>query len=375
MIIGNTSSQGKFVNAPTSVSASAGNAQASVSFTLPAYDGKGVATYTATSSPSGITGSGSGSPIVVTGLSNGTAYTFTVTTVSGYGLSAVSGTSNSVNVGAPPGAPTIGTAAIVQNVDRNIDVPYTAGSAGTGATTFTATSSPGGITATGASPIRVSGLTAGQAYTFTVTASNAYGSQASAASNSVTAGNRPGLPVIGAPTAGNAQVLVRWTPAADGTGATTITLGTYSGGNFVKSETVTAEFFDGASRTWTVYSLNNGTAYTFQIGYSNSYGGQSTAQSSAATPVAPPFFPPDFTTASTTVSTTPNPCASYTCVSYPTAPGNTFLYAFIDCTPNTAAQGCFFGGLWNAYGDPNCGCPATFAEHQLCCQPNDNCCP
>lgn len=102
MIPGNTSSQGKFSDAPTSVSASAGNGQATVSFTLPVYDGKGVATYVATSSPSGLTGSGASSPITVTGLANGTAYTFTVTTVTGYGVSGVSGASGSVTPVAPP---------------------------------------------------------------------------------------------------------------------------------------------------------------------------------------------------------------------------------------------------------------------------------
>ena len=65
VIPGNTSSQGKYSDPPTSVSATAGNAQATVSFTLPTYDGKGVATYVATSSPGGLTGSGSSSQLLL----------------------------------------------------------------------------------------------------------------------------------------------------------------------------------------------------------------------------------------------------------------------------------------------------------------------
>jgi hypothetical protein len=77
--------------APTIGTATAGNAQATVTFTQPASNGgSAITSYTATSSPGGLTGTlsqaGSGT-ITVTGLTNGTAYTFTVTatTVSGNG--------------------------------------------------------------------------------------------------------------------------------------------------------------------------------------------------------------------------------------------------------------------------------------------------
>jgi len=84
-----------------------------------------------------------------------------------------------------PDAPTIGTATAGAGLAT---VTYTAAATGGAATTFTATSSPGSLTgSSSSSPITVSGLTAGTAYTFTVVASNSTGSSpASGASNSVT---------------------------------------------------------------------------------------------------------------------------------------------------------------------------------------------
>jgi hypothetical protein len=43
-----------------------------------------------------------------------------------------------------------------------------------------------------------------------------------------------------------------------------------------------------------------------------------------------------------------------------------YLYTFVDYSPNSVAYGCWFGGVWNAYGDANCNCPATFAAFQYC---------
>lgn len=93
-----------------------------------------------------------------------------------------------------PGAPTIGTATVV--TDTSVSVTFTAPTnlgAPAVITGYTVTSSPGGVTGTGASsPVTISGLTAGTTYTFTVTATNATGTgPASAASNSVTADVNP----------------------------------------------------------------------------------------------------------------------------------------------------------------------------------------
>ena len=84
-----------------------------------------------------------------------------------------------------PGAPTIGT---VTTSGLTAIVPFsTPTDLGTGSITYTATSSPGGFTGTGTSPISVSGLSGGTSYTFTVTGTTPGGTgPASAASNSVT---------------------------------------------------------------------------------------------------------------------------------------------------------------------------------------------
>lgn len=88
-------------NAPTVGTATAtGTTTATVAYTAPAYDGGSpITSYTATSSPGGITGTisqaGSGT-ITVTGLSSGTDYTFTVTATNVVGTSDASSSSNSI---------------------------------------------------------------------------------------------------------------------------------------------------------------------------------------------------------------------------------------------------------------------------------------
>ena len=72
--------------APTGAIATPLNASARVAFTAPASNGgAGITSYTVTSSPGGLTGTGTGSPIVVGGLTNGTPYTFTVTATNSAG--------------------------------------------------------------------------------------------------------------------------------------------------------------------------------------------------------------------------------------------------------------------------------------------------
>ncbi len=102
--------------APTSVTATAGNAQATITFTAPASDGESAITaYTVTSSSTDavVIAASTTSPIIVTGLTNGTPYTFTVTATNNFGTSSSSLVSNSVT---PDGtAPTLTSVSISSN--------------------------------------------------------------------------------------------------------------------------------------------------------------------------------------------------------------------------------------------------------------------
>jgi len=84
-------------DAPTIGTATGGNASASVTFTAPANVGGGAITgFTVVSTPDGLAGTGASSPITVSGLTNGTPYTFKVFATNAYGPSPLSAASNSV---------------------------------------------------------------------------------------------------------------------------------------------------------------------------------------------------------------------------------------------------------------------------------------
>ena len=184
-------------DAPTIGTATGGNAQATVTFTAPASNGGAAITgYTVTSLPAGGVDSNAGTTglsHVMTGLTNGTAYTFTVTATNAKGTSVASAASNSVTAATVPDAPTIGSAT-GGNASATVTFIAPANNGGSAITAYTVTSSPGGLTGTGTtSPIVITGLTNGIAYSFTGTATNAAGtSVASAASNSVT----PAIPNV-----------------------------------------------------------------------------------------------------------------------------------------------------------------------------------
>jgi uncharacterized protein (TIGR02145 family) len=267
--------------------ATAGNAQASVTFTAPVSNGGSAITgYTVTSSPGGVTATGASSPLVVTGLTNGTAYTFSVVATNVAGNSVASVASTSVTPTATvPGAPT-SPVATPGNAQASVAFVPPVSNGGSAITSYTVTSTPGNFTVTGASsPLVVAGLTNGTSYTFRVISTNAIGnSAASSASVAVTPRTVPDAPpgILASPF--NAQVNVNFTiPSNNGGSVITSYTATSSPGNFTAT---------GASSPLIVTGLTNGTSYTFRVFATNAAGnGPSSVASAAVIPRTVPGAP------------------------------------------------------------------------------------
>ena len=152
---------------------------------------------------------------------------------------------------------------------------------------YTVTSSPGSYTATGStSPISITGLQSNTSYTYTVTATNNYGtSSASSASTGVTATTVPQAPTIGTATEGDASATLEFT--AGGTGGSSITNYKYSTDN----STYTAFSPAQTSSPLSISGLTNGTSYSFYLKAVNTNGDSiASSASNSVTPALPGSF-------------------------------------------------------------------------------------
>lgn len=264
-------------DAPTIGAATAGNGQVSVAFTAPANNGGSAITgYTVTSSPGGLTGTGTASPITVTGLTNGTPYTFTVTATNAVGTSAASGASGSATPMADqtitftnPGAQNFGTTpTLTATSSAGVGYAVSFSSATTGVCTVTT----GGV---------LTFVTAGSCTINANQPGDAEVNAATTVSQTFTVNAiAPTAPTIGTATAGNTQATVSFTAPAS------------NGGSTITSYTVTSNpggfTGTGAGSPIVVTGLTNGTPYTFTITATNSAGtGAASAASNSITPAAP----------------------------------------------------------------------------------------
>jgi hypothetical protein len=237
----------------------------------------------------GLVVTGSTSPIDVTGLTPGDSYAFTVTATNALGTSQSS--SASAGEAAPAGVPGLPTAVTAVAGNGSATVTWTNPSAnGSPITSYTVTASDGsdpangGQTASGpAGPLTVGGLTNGDGYTFTVTATNGVGPGAASAPSPVTvpaSAPDPPVSVEAAPDATDDSGILQ----------VTVTPG-FDEGSAVTAYSVTAidlsdpsdpsdgMVFTSATGSITATGLNPGDEYAFTATATNALG---TSQPSAA---------------------------------------------------------------------------------------------
>ncbi|MBP8296545.1 MAG: hypothetical protein KAX84_10595 [Burkholderiales bacterium] len=260
--------------APTITGVTRGNASVQVSFDAPGADGGSAITgYTASCGAQSQTGGES--PIVVTGLTNGTPVTCSVIATNAVGNSIPSALSASVTPATVPDPPT-GVDALPG--DGKVQVSFLApgSDGGSPITEYTATCGTRSQTGTGLILI-VNGLTNGTAVTCTVIATNAIGnSVASAPSASVTPATIPDAPGMFEATAGNGSATVRFAPPASNGGAPVEDYTADCGG-----WTAT-----GSGSPLTVTGLNNGTRYECIVTARNAAGSGPASVPSSVIPAA-----------------------------------------------------------------------------------------
>jgi hypothetical protein len=175
--------------APTSLSATAGNGEATISFTAGSSGGSAITNYKYSldgTTYTALSPTDAASPVTITGLTNGTSYSIYLKAVNANGDSSASA-SVSVTPSTTPSAPTSLTATAG---DGQAAISFTAGSNGGSAitnykysidgSTYTALSP-----SDASSPITISGLTNGTSYTVYLKAVNVNGDSSASSSVSV----------------------------------------------------------------------------------------------------------------------------------------------------------------------------------------------
>ncbi len=208
---------------PTRVRATPDDRSATVSWTEPASDGGfPVTSYTVTASPDGQSCTTTGTTTcAVTGLDNGTPYTFTVTARNEAGPSQPSSRSVAVKPRRVPDAPTQVMATPAEDGQSRVSWQASVSDGGAPIAGYEAVSDPDGLTCSASGPeadaCTLTGLTNGTHYGFTVTARNEAGPSApSEPSSSVRPAGAPEPPVGVAAVPGSGPDLeVRWTAPAN----------------------------------------------------------------------------------------------------------------------------------------------------------------
>jgi fibronectin type 3 domain-containing protein len=282
---GNTGEGNSPSAAPTNLTATAGNQQASLTWTASSgatsyYVKRGTVSggpYTAVGTPAGTT-------YVDTKLTNGTAYYYVVTAVSATGESANSNQASATPT-AGPTAPVPPLNLTATGGNQQVSLAWTAS---TGATSYNVkrATTNGGPYTTVASPTGTSytdaAVTNGTAYYYVVTAVNAAGQSGNsnqATATPAAAPTAPAAPLNLTATGGNQQVSLAWTAS---TGATSYNV-KRSGTNGGPYTTLTSP----AGTSYTDTAVTNGTTFYYVVTAVSASGESANSNQASATPTAP----------------------------------------------------------------------------------------
>jgi large repetitive protein len=277
-------------SAPTSLVASNGNQSVSISFTEGFNGGRTITNYQYSldngASFSAFSPAQTVSPVIITGLTNGTSYYVVLKAVNSIGA----GTASTNVLAIPSTLPSAPTSLVATAGNQSASIAFTAGSNGGLSISnyqysFDGTNYVAFSPAQTTSPVTVSGLNNGQAYTIYLKAVNANGAGAASSYVSVTPSTTPSAPTSLVATSGNAQVSIAFTPG--NSGGLTITNYKYSldGTNYTA--------FSPAQTTSpvTITGLTNGTSYTIYLKQVNANGDSPASSPVSATPGAVPSAP------------------------------------------------------------------------------------
>jgi len=287
-------------SAPTISSVSSGDTYLSVAFTAGAAGGDPITAYqySLDGGTTWTTATATTSPIIISGLTDGTTYPVVIRAVSAAGSGA---TSNSRS-GTPAAYPSsVNSTTVVANgengqiavswtVPANGGAPITQAQAtafnlssgGTQVATCTTTTN---LTSGASASCTITGLSNGTTYYISIQSDNATGwSARSAPRMPATPSVDPGPVSNVVATGGDAQATVAWTPGSTGQSPVTgYTILCSTGGAYTSCGSA------GASATSaTVTGLTNGMTYTFEVEATNTQGtGPASAPSNAVTTAAP----------------------------------------------------------------------------------------